>query len=607
MKRTALSFLLITVVSTIIYSRSISSPFLFDDHEFITLNNNIKNLANIERIWEYYPARFIPNFTFALNYHLGKLDAAGFHIVNLAIHIFNGFLIYTLASLIFNNFTTKSNTRWQKLLPLIVALIFISHPLQTEAVTYITQRYTSLSAFFYLSALILFFLSLIQYQNQKKGFSPKFIIFFLTSLIPATLIMLTKENGLSLPLAMLLLSLIYILPASHHKKKTLFTIITIFIITLIPILLVLTKTYPCKETSFLPCVPPSGVKFEYNMTDITAPTYLLTQFNVIRTYIRLLILPVSQHVDYDYPLSTTLFDPPTLLSFILLMSLFTLAIYLYKKDKIISFAILFFFVTLSVESSILPLDDVFFEHRLYLPMFSFALIVARLLSLIPKPKILLLTVPYILLLSTGTILRNEVWLDEEKIWWENIKYSPRKERPYNNLAIYYLDNGRVDESMAISQKVLTMYPDSITAQAQLAMAHMFLSDVKKAKEIYENIIAKNPNDTLILYNLGLIYNDLGEEQKSIDTFHKILKIDPQFAPAYFGLAKIYNKNNQNQEAIQNLQKSLYIKDDFELAAYQMGLIYEKMGDVDMAEKMYRETLSINPDYTPAKKKLNYRE
>jgi hypothetical protein len=109
--------------------------------------------------------------------------------------------------------------------------------------------------------------------------------------------------------------------------------------------------------------------------EIPRGIYLLTQFRVIATYIRLLFLPVNQNLDYDYPLYNSLFEPGVFFSFLFLLSIFGLAIYLFKRSRktgngyslMASFGILWFFITLSVESSIIPIRDVIFEHRLYLP------------------------------------------------------------------------------------------------------------------------------------------------------------------------------------------------------------------------------------------------
>ena len=105
--------------------------------------------------------------------------------------------------------------------------------------------------------------------------------------------------------------------------------------------------------------------------------YLLTQFRVLTTYLRLLFVPLNQNLDYDYPISLTLFHIPTLLSFLLLLLILTAGVVLFRRYRLVSFCIFFFFLTLSVESSIIPIRDVIFEHRLYLPMAGYTLFLER--------------------------------------------------------------------------------------------------------------------------------------------------------------------------------------------------------------------------------------
>jgi hypothetical protein len=106
-------------------------------------------------------------------------------------------------------------------------------------------------------------------------------------------------------------------------------------------------------------------------TAISRTDYLLTQFSVIATYIRLLLFPVNQNLDYDYPISHTLFEFPTIFSFLFLVSTVIFGVWMFKKSRLISFGIFWFFITLSVESSIIPIRDVIFEHRIYLPSVGF--------------------------------------------------------------------------------------------------------------------------------------------------------------------------------------------------------------------------------------------
>ena len=107
--------------------------------------------------------------------------------------------------------------------------------------------------------------------------------------------------------------------------------------------------------------------------DISSMHYLLTQFRVMVTYIRLLFLPLNQNLDYDYPISKSLFELPALISFLFLITILFFAKRLFSKYRLVSFSIFWFFLTLLPESSLFPIKDVIFEHRLYLPLVGYSM------------------------------------------------------------------------------------------------------------------------------------------------------------------------------------------------------------------------------------------
>jgi len=152
---------LLSLLATLIYSNTFSSPFHFDDTPNIVENPQIKDLSNF---LGFSGSRAVGFLSFALNYHFNGLDVFGYHLVNLLIHIANGFLVYSLVLLLFK--ASASDHGSQQLptlnsqpgaapwIALVTALLFVSHPIQTQAVTYIVQRFASLVALFYLLTLV---------------------------------------------------------------------------------------------------------------------------------------------------------------------------------------------------------------------------------------------------------------------------------------------------------------------------------------------------------------------------------------------------------------------------------------------------------------------
>jgi hypothetical protein len=299
------------------------------------------------------PCRFITFLTLALNYHFNQLNVFGYHLFNLAVHLGCAVLVWWLTLLTLSTPAMKENkiARHDDIIALFAGLIFVSHPIQVEAVTYIWQRTASMAALFYLASLCLYVKSRLL-RNSPKGE----VIFYTGSLLMAIMAMFTKENTITLPLMILL----YEVSFFEVKKIFNWKRITPFLLTLfiIPATMLLFKNDRFQEIQGV-IKGPGG---------ISPIHYLLTQFRVMITYIRLVFIPLNQNLDYDYPILKNFFDLQVLISFVSLTAILFWAKQLFAKYRLLSFSIFWFFLTLLPESSILPLKDVIFEHRLYLPM-----------------------------------------------------------------------------------------------------------------------------------------------------------------------------------------------------------------------------------------------
>ncbi|MDP2158748.1 MAG: hypothetical protein Q8K68_13690 [Nitrospirota bacterium] len=204
---------LIIVFGFLAYSNSFHVPFQWDDKYFINENPIIRDFNYFLHpgqaevfgmLHDHLRGRYIGYLTFALNYRVNGLDVTGYHIVNFSIHVINALLVYWLARLTFRTpFFAKPAHANDRFIPLFSALLFISHPLQTEAVTYIYQRLASLSALFYL-------LSVSSYVRSRLSETRRVQITFLViSLIAAALGMKTKENAFTIPITIALYELCF--------------------------------------------------------------------------------------------------------------------------------------------------------------------------------------------------------------------------------------------------------------------------------------------------------------------------------------------------------------------------------------------------------------
>ena len=382
--------LLIVITGLIAYSNTFHVPFQFDDINNIVKNSFVQDLryftepskaktAEVKGV-EYYAFkydgfknRFIGFLTFALNYKAHGLNVTGYHIVNLAIHIINALLVYWLVVLTlqtpwFNviasaakqspspEIASSRNTGTRNdngalfqpsafnphpsLIALFSSLLFISHPIQTETVTYIIQRLTSLATLFYLLSLVMYVKFRMQdagYRIQDKESKNRVsCIVYLVSLISAVLAMKTKEIALTLPIIIVLYEIFFFSKSQIHPSPTRLTPYALRFLYLTPFLLTLLII----PLSHIEAPQSAGDLFGdisetvRVQTDMSRLNYLFTEFRVIVTYIRLLFLPINQNLDYDYPVYNSFLNPHVFLSFLFLLSIFGLGVYLFYCSKL---------------------------------------------------------------------------------------------------------------------------------------------------------------------------------------------------------------------------------------------------------------------------------
>ncbi|VAX24379.1 hypothetical protein MNBD_NITROSPINAE04-452 [hydrothermal vent metagenome] len=569
----AIPFFVIFAVLIFIYSDTFSYPFHFDDDSAIVNNESIRDISDIESIWSRNPARFIPFFSFAVNYYFDGLNVFGYHLFNFVVHFLTAMAAYWLAAILMSTRyggasfhapeKISGKTLW--LFPLIVALLFASHPLQTQAVTYIWQRNTSMAALFYLLSIALYIKSSLL-NEEKTDEAESLSKFYLAgSALVAVAAMFTKQTCVTLPVAIVLAEFFFISGfISRLKEKAMRLFIFLPPMMIVPMLTAFGKN---NELNHI------GARAD---NILSVPEYLLTQFNVIVTYLKLLVFPVNQNLDYDFPVAHSFAD--SWISFTGLLALLLLAFYLFNKNRLASFGIIFFFLTLSVESSIFPLEDLVFEHRMYLPSFglfiAFTVVLFNAALRLARPKAFNIIVVF-MVISTGSLAlaaknRNKVWENDLILWKDVAKKSPGKARGLLNLGVAYLR----------------------------------LNNENEAKKWFEQALVVAPQSGFALYNLSLIYDKNGDTEKAITLLNKILKADPAVASAHYALANIYMRDKAYSKAAHHYNSGLKLEaGDNTQALLALGTAFMHIGQIDKSIKVYETVLKREPDNKTAQGNL----
>lgn len=602
--------LIIVILGILIYSNTFNAPFVFDDIYSITHAPGIKDIRNFFNLQSMYDNRNIGFLTFALNYKLHGLNVAGYHIFNLFIHLLNALLVYWLVILTFRTpyasaylqkdvLKTSDPYRW---IPLFTALLFVSHPVQTQAVTYIVQRFASLATLFYLVSLVTYIKARGSDSSKKARYA-----FFAASIISAVLAMRTKEIAFTLPVMVLLYEFMFF--QGDIKKRML------YLLPLLPLLLTM-FIIPLSMMRSRGAIGIDEITKIAGSVDVSRWDYLNTQFRVIVTYIRLLFFPVNQNLEYDYPIYRTFFTPPVFLSFFVLLGVFLSGIYLFyrsfKSDqanrfwyRLIAFGIFWFFVTLSVESSIIPIKDVIYEHRLYLPSVGYFIAImsgivfiyvrlanrTKVLTKVFMPVMILMVIS----LSLTAYARNMIWRDEVTLWEDVLRKSPHNDRPHYNLGVAYQEQGRFDDAIREYQTATNLNPNHAKAYSNMGAVYHQQGRLDDAIREYQTAINLKPDYADTHYNLGLAYYKQGRLDDAVNAFQATIKIKPDYAGAHLNLGLAYHKQGRIDDVVNAFQTAIKIKPDYADAHYNLGVAYQKQGRLDDAIKEYQTAKKLNPN------------
>jgi tetratricopeptide (TPR) repeat protein len=332
--------------------------------------------------------------------------------------------------------------------------------------------------------------------------------------------------------------------------------------------------------------------------------YFLTELRVIVTYLRLLFVPLKQNLDYDYPAASGL-NLAILGSIFILAVIIASAIRLWTRYRILSFAIFWFFLTLLPDSSIIPLDDVIFEHRLYLAAVGYGIFLTAALNYLLKeraPKLLLgilslLVIAY----SLQAYQRNKVWKDELSLWNDAVFKSPRKSRPYSNRGLAYFKKGDFKRAFSDYLKAIQLDPNSAEAYNNRGLAYEEQGDFKQAVSDYTRAIEIRPKyvNSRAYYNRGHAYQSQGKFDEALSDYSEAIRLSPNFAQAYVNRGLIYRGQGNFEQAILDYNKAIQLNLNFAEAYNNRGFAYHGQGDLKQAVTDYNKAIAINPNYAQA--------
>lgn len=598
-RRRVLIVLALLGAGLLAYGNSLFGAFVFDDTVAILKNRHIKYLWPIEH-W-LGARRPVVALSLAINYRIGDFEPFGYHVFNLGVHLLASLVLFGVvrrsAVLIRSGSLSARSSDW---FAGLVALCWVVHPLGTQAVTYVIQRGESLMALFYLLTL---YCMIRGAQASRPG------RWYGLSIVCCGLGMGSKAVMVTAPLMMVLYDRLFLCRSFGEVIRRRWHLHLGLASTWIVLGL-------CGVAGAVIAPPPTAAAtVGFGFKGVTPAAYALSQPAVILHYLRLVVWPVGQCLDYGWPVVDKVAE--AVAPGLVILALLVATVWALRRRRWLGFAGAWFFVILSPTSSFIPIRDLAFEHRMYLPLA--AVIVMALagagfllkdgfsrLSIGPGGRrvvMVALAICSVFALGVATHRRNALYRDPVLIWQDTIAKAPHNRRPYNALAWVYLEKDQNAEAIRGFRDAVAVDPDYAEAHANLAGVLLQEGDYPGAIAECRKVLQLDPAGfgAELYIRLATAHLLRGDNAEAIKSFRDALRIDPRGCGehVYLNLGTALLNLGRVDEAIMALQSALRMNADYDMAYFSLGNARLQSGDVPGAIDAYRDAVRVNPGYADA--------
>ena len=453
----ALSIVLCAAIVAV-YFGTFSGGFHYDDSITILENPHLEHWRTFVGHLDHM-VRPVLYATFLLDRLLYGANPAGYHFLNLLLHLGSGLILYRLLTRAVPDETSS--------VPFWTALFFLIHPITTETVTYISGRASGLMAFFYLFAFFLY-LKASEHQDAMKIRR----LYLSGAALSLVLSLGTKETAVTFPLALLLWDLLIRRLRGMPLRTTILSGHLPFWIVLL-----LAAGWAWSHPRYT-----ALAQFSFTLRPFW--DNLLSELHAMAYALRLFFTPWNQNFDHDLPEFHSLSQWPLPLDLLLLFGTAASAFILWRRYPLVAFGLGWFFIQL-LPTSLIPRNDLLSERNLYLPSIGLLLALVILSSrfmqwlttILPRPRLVQfvstgLAATLILMLCLFTYQRNQLYQDRLLLWSDAVLKSPNKARPHNNLGYAYALHGDWDRAIEEFRTAVRLDPDYLLAQQNLRNAYL---------------------------------------------------------------------------------------------------------------------------------------
>jgi Flp pilus assembly protein TadD len=558
------------------YANTLFSPFNFDDQALL------RHMDASSSYYNFWPVRYrhVIYFSFKLNQSLSGLNSLSYHLTNIMFHFLSSATILIIA---FKTF--RKRTQWEGNaalgLAITISFLFALHPLHTEAITYLSGRASGIGGFFFLLSLLFFIM------GSERGRDLNIPLFYSLALLAFGLALLSKETTLTFPLIAILYDLCFMRNENWRpfKGRLLFIYFPIFVF--IGAFFFFTQMISDLALRWL------------GKLDVD---YALTQSRIIGYALKVFIFPINLTFDYDFPPHWAEFRFVPVL--IWLFVLFAVIKNFRKISPVVTFALLWFLITLSPTNSFLPRTDLLSERNLYLtsigPIFLIAygfyyLFFKKSEGRLSKQGMALL-VTLFLIMGSLLISRNSVYRTNILLWEDTYKKSPSDLKVLHNLSHFYLEDKCYQQALV----TLLRLSRSNASDFYRAYAHSNLGSIytqngnfKRAEKEFHKAIELEPTLPLGYLNLGTYYAFRGKFRQAREEFLRARKRYIIYKWGYsmpieldLNLARVNLQLKSFAEADKYIHQYLQVIPESSEGLLLLGKIHQEKGELKLAEETY---------------------
>jgi tetratricopeptide (TPR) repeat protein len=564
---------LIVLLVFLAYLPALRGGFVWDDDEYVTNNPLLTAPDGLRRIWftmdspsQYFPLTYT---VFRIERSLWGLNPTGYHCVNILLHAINALLV----GLVLQRLSVPG--AW------LAAALFALHPVQVEAVAWITELKSVLSLFFILLALFCW----IEFIGERAR-----RFWYWLALVFYALALFSKTTACTLPVALLLILWLKTKPIDWRRLAQ---VVPFLAMGLGMGLLTVWWERFHQDT-------------QRQLSSMSLLERTLVASHALWFYAGKLFWPVN--LTFSYPRWAIEPANPSAYGWLVMAIGLCVAICFTRRfvGRSVEVATLFYVATLSPLLGFIMLSTFVYtfvaDHYQYVASIGLIALAAAGITIAFKTKpFLKLACCGTLLLTLGTLTWRQagMYMDMETLWRDTLARNPDCSMAHNNLGLLLKNQGRIEEATEHFHKAIQIDPNSSEAQYNLGTVLADKGRFEEAIDYFRQAIQINPNSSEALNNLGNALAAQGRFEEAIESYRKAIQINPNFSEALYNLGNALAAQGRSDEAIENYRQAIQLNPNYCEAQYNLGNALAAQGRFEEAIENYRKAIQINPNYCKA--------